>query len=108
MFRKTGDKSSPKLASPPLLGTTPIERAYEAAQLGISIKFHRDDEPANAYGYTMVWKSTKTSFSSIAYRLQDIRHQWNPQYRWDCVDSYFVGTARSVTIKPDCDLGETT
>ena len=91
VFRKTGDTSSPKLASPPMLGSTPIERAYEATQLGISLKFHRDDEQASVHGYTMVWKSTKTSFSSIAYRLQDIRNHWNPQYRWDCVDNYFIG-----------------
>lgn len=90
VFRKTGDKSSPNLEKPPMLGVTPIERAYEATQLGISLKFHQDDEPANAYGYSMIWQSTKTSFASIAYRLQDIRNHWNPQYRY-CVDNYFVG-----------------
>lgn len=79
------------MESPPLLGSTPIERAYKATQLGISLKFYRDDEPASKHGYIMVWESTKTSFASIAYRLQDIRNYWNPKYRWDCVDSYFVG-----------------
>lgn len=30
VYRKTGDKSSPQLSAPPMLGSTPIERAYEA------------------------------------------------------------------------------
>lgn len=92
VLRKSTDKSSTDIGSEGLvLGSTKIERAYEACQLGISIRYFKDDEPTNEYGYKLIWQSKKSPFSRLAYRFQDIRNWWDPEMRWKCVDSYMIG-----------------
>ena len=91
VFRKKGDVSSPILPQPITLGVTEITRKYEVTQLGVNIKLFKDDEVANDHGYVLDWRSKKTEFSRMAYRLQDIRDYFNPEMRWKTCRTYIAG-----------------
>ena len=55
------------------------------------VKFFKDNEEANDYGYYLEWKSSKTQYSRIARRLQQVRDMWDPQMRWRSFKTYVVG-----------------
>ena len=91
IFRKAGVSTSTQLPFELKLGPCVIERKYEMVQLGIFVRFFEDHEVANKHGYYLDWKSTKTQFSRMAYRLQDVRHMWSPQMRWRMCKVYILG-----------------
>ena len=91
IFRHSGDVSAPVLPAPLMLGDTEIRRSYEITQLGINIKLFGDEEEANEFGYLLNWKSTKTEFSRLAYRLQQVRESFVPENRWMMCRAYIIG-----------------
>ena len=91
VIRKKSSVTKPEIAQGLFLGETEVKRGYETCQLGITIRYYRDDETASDHGYSLTWESKKSPFARLAYRFQDIRHWWDPEMRWRCVDSYMIG-----------------
>ena len=91
IFRKNGCNTSTALPHELLLGETPVKRGYELTQLGVFVRFFRDEEVANNYGYWLDWKSTKTQFPRIAERLKQIKDSWDPPMRRRTVTTYLEG-----------------
>ena len=54
------------------------------------MNFFRDDEPKNKYGYSLDW-SGKVPLACSAFRLQDMKYIWTPDFVRTCVQSYAIG-----------------
>jgi len=91
VFIKKGCTTDQELKTPLLLGDTPLKRSYELVQLGVFVCFYKCQDEASQHGYFLDWRSTKTQFNRMAWRLQQIRDYWNPQMRWRTCRVYILG-----------------
>jgi len=72
------------------MGETPIERAYSKVQLGIRLRVFEDSEESNSFGYELEWRG-KQPLARSAFRLQDVKYIWKPEFLRTCVQAYVVG-----------------
>ena len=97
IFRTKSDKTDNKIFEPELfMGGNQIERGYEKKQLGISMRFFKDNEESNDKGYKLEWK-TNTPLSMFAQRFQSMKHMWSPESLRTAVQSYVIGNINYAT-----------